>query len=153
MKQRLSQAALICLLLATSSPLFAQDLFFFGAPSKNIHCVYDRNSANGRPYIRCDIGQFTPSLKLVPQQTQEEIEIVGRCTPARMRAFVIEQDATAPSTFCPTDAPISEEQRVLGYGSKWQNGGFTCLSETSGMTCQNNLGHGFMLSRAFQKVF
>jgi len=151
--KKLCVVAVFAAAVMSANSSTAQELFFFSAPSKNINCVYDRNSASGRPYIRCDIGQFTPSLKLVPQQTQEEIEIFGRCTPAKMRAFVIEENARAASAFCPSDAPISEGQSVLGYGSKWQNGGFTCLSETSGMTCQNNLGHGFMLSRAVQKVF
>ena len=137
-----------------SSPVLAQDLFFFSAPSRNINCVYDSGSVSaGKASIRCDIGQFTPSLKTVPPQSKEDIEIFGRCTLAKMRAFVIEQDATATSTYCPTDAPISDQQTILGYGSSLQRGGFTCTSETSGMTCQNNRGHGFSLSRNLQKVF
>lgn len=135
-------------------PLSAQELFYFSAPSRNINCIYDSGSpATGKASIRCDIGQFTPSLKTVPPQSREEIEVVGRCTPARMRAFVIEQDATAPATFCPTDAPISDQQTILGYGLTIQRGGFTCSSETTGIRCQNNRGHGFSLSRNAQKLF
>jgi len=137
-----------------NAPLHAQELFFFSAPSKNINCVYDSGSpATGKASLRCDLGQFTPSLKTVPPQSKEDIEIFGRCTLPKMRAFVIEKDARATATYCPTDAPISAEQTILGYGSRIERGGFSCASETSGMTCQNNLGHGFSLSRNLQRVF
>ncbi len=150
------QVSLVCSLVSSVScgAAQAQDALFFSAPSKNINCVYDRNDDNkGQPYLRCDIGQFTPSLTVVPQQSAEEIEVMGKCTLPKMRAFVIGKNAPTTSTYCPTDAPIGERQTVIPYGSTWQYDGFTCISETSGMTCRNNLGHGFSLSRASQKLF
>jgi len=39
------------------------------------------------------------------------------------------------------------------YGVTGRFGGFTCLSESSGLTCRNEDGHGFSLSRARQTVF
>jgi len=150
------QVTLVCALSSAVScgAVLAQDALFFSAPSKNINCVYDRNDYNnGQPYVRCDIGQFTPSLTVVPPQSAEEIEVMGKCTLPKMRAFVIGKNAQASSTYCPTDAPIGERQTVIPYSNSWQYDGFTCISETSGMTCRNNLGHGFSLSRASQKLF
>jgi hypothetical protein len=36
---------------------------------------------------------------------------------------------------------------VLPYGAMWSSGAFTCASETSGITCRNQSGDGFFLSR------
>ena len=39
------------------------------------------------------------------------------------------------------------------YGVTGRFGGFTCQSEKTGLTCRNQDGHGFSLSRARQTVF
>ncbi|HEX8906675.1 MAG TPA: DUF6636 domain-containing protein, partial [Longimicrobiaceae bacterium] len=43
--------------------------------------------------------------------------------------------------------------RVLGYGSTWRRGPFTCLVEASGVTCRNRQGHGFTVSRQRYRYF
>jgi hypothetical protein len=35
----------------------------------------------------------------------------------------------------------------LPYGRTWRQGGFTCLSRITGVTCRNRAGHGLFISR------
>lgn len=41
----------------------------------------------------------------------------------------------------------------LPYGREWQRGAFTCDSTASGLTCENQGGHGFFISKARVKVY
>ena len=36
---------------------------------------------------------------------------------------------------------------MLGYGATWGGGGLRCTSATTGLTCRNQDGHGFFVSR------
>ena len=42
---------------------------------------------------------------------------------------------------------------VAGYGQSAQFGPITCQSERTGLTCRNQSGHGFFLSRRRQELF
>jgi len=42
---------------------------------------------------------------------------------------------------------------VLRYGRTWFWHGIRCTSRASGLTCTNQSGHGFVLSRQSQRVF
>lgn len=129
----------------------AADVVFFSSPTKNINCTYEPTQPAKPPYtkvsadayVRCDIMQFSPTLKSIPQQSKEDIEIFGKCTIAQMKAFIIQERGVQTKTYCPTDVPISEGQFVLDYGKSYTRGGLTCISQMNGMTCQNGLGHGF----------
>ena len=150
-----------CLLMLFQSSAFAQKLVFFSSPTKNINCIYEPTQPPNPPYtkesadayIRCDIMQFTPTLKLVPNQSKEDIEIFGKCTIAKMKAFIIQEKGVQTKTYCPTDVPISDGQFVLDYGKSFTRGGLTCISQINGMMCQNGLGRGFFLSRSSQRLF
>ncbi len=120
----------------------------FKAPSGNINCIY--SDYDNKPEVRCDIMQFTPSFKTVPEGTSNE---VITCTPAKLRGFIITPADAQGQAFCPTDAAIDGQAVVLGYGQSFKRGGLLCTSETSGVTCMNAAGHGFSLSRTSQKVF
>jgi hypothetical protein len=37
--------------------------------------------------------------------------------------------------------------QVLGFGERWSQPGFRCLSRRSGLTCRNARGHGWWLGR------
>jgi len=127
---------------------------YFSSPTKNINCIYEKSRGNIKiTQVRCDIMQFKPTLKLKAVETEESIEIFGHCTKDKMRAFVIDLDSVATNVFCPSDAPIALNQPIIPYNSSWQKNGFICVSQTSGMRCQNNLGHGFFLSRNKQSIF
>jgi hypothetical protein len=36
---------------------------------------------------------------------------------------------------------------VLAYGKTWRQGGFTCASAATGVTCRSGAGHGLFISR------
>jgi hypothetical protein len=127
---------------------------YFSSPTKNINCIYENSRGNIKIIqVRCDIMHFKPTLKLKAIETEQTIEIFGHCTKDKMRAFVIDLDSVATNVFCPSDAPIASNQSIIPYNSSWQKNGFICVSQTSGMRCQNNLGHGFFLSRNQQSIF
>jgi hypothetical protein len=42
---------------------------------------------------------------------------------------------------------------VLPYGHRWQHAGFTCLSQSSGVTCTNAARHGLLVSRQSWRVW
>jgi hypothetical protein len=42
---------------------------------------------------------------------------------------------------------------TLRYGRTWNWLGIRCTSQRSGLTCRNQSGHGFALSRQAQRVF
>ena len=148
-------------LLSSQIPSSAQQLIFFSSPTKNINCMYEPTQPPNPPYtkvssdayVRCDIMQFNPTLKSVPQQSKEEIEIFGKCTIAQMKAFIIQEKGVQTKTYCPTDVPISDGQFILDYEKNFTRGGLTCISQINGMTCQNGLGRGFFLSRSSQRLF
>lgn len=158
-RQTFLSASLFLFLSQVSSS--AQQLFFFSSPTKNINCMYAPAQPPNPPYtkvpaeayIRCDIMQFTPTLKSVPQHSKEDVEIFGKCTLALMKAFMIQEKGVQTKTYCPTDVPISDGQFVLDYGKSFTRGGLTCVSQMNGMTCENGLGRGFFLSRSLQRLF
>ena len=42
---------------------------------------------------------------------------------------------------------------TLAYGKKWRQGGFTCASAVTGVTCHNRAGHGLVVSRQSWRGF
>jgi hypothetical protein len=48
---------------------------------------------------------------------------------------------------CGSDTVNIAPQRTLAYGQSWHRDGFTCKSQVSGLSCRNERGHGFFLSR------
>jgi hypothetical protein len=54
---------------------------------------------------------------------------------------------------CVGDTVRSPQAKVLAYGATRRLGPFTCVSRTSGLRCGTAAGHGFVLSRAHQKLF
>lgn len=138
----LAQAAALALgLAAVATPARADDVVItFRMPSGNIGCAYAR--FEGEPAtLRCDIR-----TGLVPRPPRPKgcdldwgygywMGITGRA-----------------HTFCAGDTALNPRARVLAYGRTWRRGGFTCSSRTTGLTCRNRSGHGFLLSRAYSRT-
>jgi hypothetical protein len=128
---------LALVVLALALPSTAQAVLVqFRTPSANIGCVYSSEPGRGGPYLRCDI---LSGLK--PK-------------PARPRGcnldwtFGFQMNATGRArTVCAGDTTVDKRAKVLRYGQKWANGGFTCTSRLAGLRCRNRSGHGFFLSR------
>ena len=48
---------------------------------------------------------------------------------------------------CAGDTAYDQSAPVLEYGTSWSRGGFTCVSQKSGLQCRNQEDHGFLLAR------
>ena len=115
------------------------EFIYFKTPSGNIHCAwYDVDG----PEVRCDIRDFTPSLTRPAD-----------CDLDWGFAFAIGAKSDRGAALCAGDTVVSPEATVLNYGKIFNQGGLSCASETRGLTCKNNKGHGFLLSRAKQRLF
>lgn len=102
----------------------------FRLPSKNIHCAYA--TGFGPVFLRCDIFS---GLKPRPRGTCQ-VDWVGLSLTTR---------SVGPT--CAGDTVFDPKAAVLGYGSVWKRGPFTCLSSRAGLSCANRAGRGFFLSR------
>jgi hypothetical protein len=48
---------------------------------------------------------------------------------------------------------VATDLPILRYGRTWTWHGIRCTSRRTGLTCTNQAGHGFVLSRQSQRVF
>jgi len=138
-----SRLGLFALAMALSQGhAFAQDdSFSFKTPSNNIYCWYD--SLEGMPEVRCDIMSFKSTLGPRPAD----------CDLDWGDAFAVTAQSTRGVAVCHGDTVKTPEAQSLPYGATWERKGISCSSEKTGLTCRNPAGHGFMLSKAKQKIF
>jgi Family of unknown function (DUF6636) len=128
------------------SPALAQEPQGFRTPSNNIHCLIEEWKADdGKPksQLRCDVAQLTGPIPPKPADCEFDWG----------QAYAIPGAGLAGQRLCYSDTVMNPEYLVLPYGAAWQRGGYTCKSETSGLTCVNGLGHGFALSKRTQRLF
>jgi hypothetical protein len=130
----------IALLVVLAAPAAAQDGAQFQTPSGNIHCVIYAEQPAG---VRCDMVELVQSYTAPPPD----------CDLDYGTSFYVEADAPKAGLSCHGDTIILPTMSVLAYGSQISVGGITCQSETSGLTCTNQTGAGFTLSRARQTLF
>jgi hypothetical protein len=140
-------AALLAIAMLAALPApraSAQSLMGFKMPSGNIYCIieppYEGNPASD---LRCDIQQMSSKPPPAPKD----------CPLSWGDAFAVAQDGNAGTRICHGDTTRDESLMTLAYGTQWNEGGYLCKSATSGLTCTNAAGHGFMLSKATQKLF
>jgi hypothetical protein len=128
----------LCLL---ASPALADDYIAFHSPSGNIHCgLYVSSDYTG---VRCDVYQMT---------VQSYNKAPADCEFDWGSSFAV--DVTGKGYLaCVSDAVADDSGLELGYGQEVSLGGITCSSAKSGMTCQNEAGHGFTVAKAKQKLF
>jgi hypothetical protein len=103
----------------------------FVMPSGNIACIYIPEGGtavyqppDGGPELSCD--------RLEPKYLRATL---GRSGKASVETDVGDQGC------CFSDTTVD-------YGETWSAGPFTCHSERTGLTCERNDGHSFLLSRA-----
>ncbi|MCJ8150576.1 MULTISPECIES: hypothetical protein [Shinella] len=103
----------------------------FVMPSGNIGCTYIPQGGtdvyqppDGGPELSCD--------RIEPKYLRATL---GRSGKATVLSNVGDQGC------CSAD-------RTIDYGEVWNGGPFTCYSERTGLTCERNDGHSFLLSRA-----
>jgi hypothetical protein len=118
----------------------------FRTPSNNIHCLIEEWKADhGKPQsqLRCDAAQLTGPVPPKPADCEFDWG----------QAFAVAGDGRSGQRLCASDTMMNPGYRVLPYSESWRRGGYTCQSETSGLTCVNGLGHGFALSKRTQRLF
>src|SRR4051812_11807670 len=125
-------AVAVTLALAFATP--AQAAFVqFRTPSANIGCAWSSDHGGN---LRCDI--LSGLEPRPPKPPGCELDW----------GFGFQLAATGRATaVCAGDTAVDRRARVLGYGSKWSRGGFTCTSRLAGLRCVNKSRHGFFLSR------
>jgi hypothetical protein len=134
---RLVVTAGFALGLVAAAPTASADTDMFTSPSGNIGCMMDFD------YVRCDINErnWTPPPRpadCAPQTGYGQ----GITLPVNGRAQFV----------CGGDSAMGAGW-VLPYGQSHAGGGLSCMSETTGMRCNNSDGHGFMLSRESYSLF
>ena len=131
-------------LMALGGPAAAQDQAGFKMPSGNVFCIIEA-PYDGHPQsdLRCDIMQINGRLPRPPAD----------CDLSWGDAFSVSERGRTGIRVCHGDTVRNDELPVLGYGATWNEGGFSCMSSPTGVTCTNEGGHGFSLSRAVQRVF
>ena len=131
-------AALAALLVVPS--LASADLKQFMSPSRNIGCIGDAKE------VRCDIKQTSATGPKRPQSCDLEWGDAFRVGPTGRARGVCHGDTALP-------AP-GENRRVLKYGTTIRlSPNLRCTSRRTGLTCSNNAGHGFKLSRTVIRLF
>ena len=137
---RLPLLAVAVLAMAAPGRFDAVQLESFQTPSGNIACMADDMDEDGRWELRCDVGERDWRGGRARNCELDSGDAVG------MRA------TGRPFWVCHGDT-ILRSGPVLGYGSTWRKGPFTCVVARAGVTCRNRSQHGFTLSRAAYRLF
>ena len=138
----LSRACLLLGLVATTAA--AEELATeFKSPSGNILCsLSDYDNVRS---VRCDIIEKDGKVPIQPAPAD--------CEDDWGNMFTVPSSGPA-ALECAGDLVANPESaKVLKYGDVINKYGITCQSEKAGMTCINRDGHGFIVSRATQKLF
>ena len=133
-----------------SAPPGAEKSHYFKSPSGNIVCGY-RDGINTQASVACRIKSG-----LKPPPPTERPGCVSRGE-VFLRATGRVQIGRS---ICPGedegDAGVlafESVAQVLAYGATWSGDGVRCTSAVTGLTCRNQSGHGFFLSRESWRAF
>jgi hypothetical protein len=128
--------------IGAMSPLHAEWRFEgFMSPTGNIVCAVYFEDGFPQTLI-CEIGEHTSADPPPPSD----------CDGDWGGTFSVEKRGDTAQLNCVTDS-IRADYPIIGYGSTWENGGFKCEVERQGVTCRNQDGHGFFLSKAEREMF
>lgn len=132
------RAVAVCVMgsaLLLPSSAFANAATGFRTPSGNIACeLYEG-------ILRCDLRE---NQAAVPAQPADCDLDWGNMFSLGVRG--------KPARLCAGDT-VFANQPVLAYGKTWNQGGLSCYSAASGLTCRNRDKRGFMLNKLAQKFF
>jgi hypothetical protein len=140
----MNMTVLIVAIVLLPKHVAAQTELGFKTPSNNIFCVIE-DPYDNHPFsdLRCDIVEGSSAAARRP----------NNCPLEWGDAFSISQNGNMGVRICHGDTVRNDEMMVLPYGAVWRQRNFFCKSEINGLTCVNSKGHGFMLSRAAQRIF
>ena len=129
------------LCLAATPALAEENFLTFKSPSGNILCSM---VGGDEASVRCDMLTLTQSFTKRPPGCEFEWG----------HAFWIGLDSAKGELACVNDAlGVSGHTPVLPYDARLDYAGITCVSEKAGVTCNNEAGHGFTLSKARQELY
>jgi hypothetical protein len=132
-------------LLAAPAAASAQSVVIsFRTPSGNIGCVYAHFPPDA-PNLRCDIRSGLHNPKL-PSRGNCNLNVdfgQGLWIADRGPAHIV----------CAGDTALDPHATVLPYGTTVVRDGFSCQSETIGLTCKNRSSHGFFLNADVWRLF
>jgi hypothetical protein len=111
---------------------------YFETPSGNIACAWFADfDTPSKTFLRCEIASLLRPRPKRPASCDVDWGY-GLTLANTGRAAVL----------CAGDTIRRTGRRaVLAYGTTWRKRGFSCRSESVGLTCRNIAGHGFFLSR------
>ena len=116
------------------------ELHAFRSPTGNIACLF---AVGDTVEVRCDLRDLNRSFTTPPKD----------CDLDWGDSFAVASGDARGSLVCHGDTVMDPGAEVLDYGSRLFFGDVTCLSEKTGMTCQNGQGHGFTVARRVQRLF
>jgi hypothetical protein len=137
-------ATITLVFISVAVPASAADAIEeFLSPSKNIVCSFSDNE--GVQGVRCDIINHADLPPVLPMPKDCDLDWGNM--------FIVSKTGKAGLECAGDLAGNPESAKTLNYGDVISHYGITCLSEKAGMTCINGDGHGFVVSRAAQKLF
>lgn len=141
MTHRLSIIA--ALLMAVSAPAaWADSLTPFRTPSGNIHCMLIEGDEG--MLVDCELREISKFTLAAKRPADCDLDWGNR--------FSLAAEGK-PAMGCYGDTLQAPASPVLDYGEKIGNGLLNCISRQSGLTCENQSGHGFLLSKTRQKFY
>lgn len=149
---------LTLLLLSAAAPVFAgsSSIYLnddyqhvFATPSGNILCGGNSHKhAKADKRYTNDLYCFIGLNKAMPKRCEKQGEGLDFTLNAKGKAAM----NCAGFEFVPYNEGY-EKTRVLKYGETVSGNGWSCRSETSGLSCKNNDGHGFSINRQEYRLF
>ncbi len=129
-------AAVLLLSTGTGTAAAASGADTFRLPSGNVYCAYEHYSF-APVDLRCEIRSGVKPLPPRPKA----------CGDADWGGGYSMRRTGPAHVLCITDTIYDPKAKLLGYGTTWRGGGFTCISRAAGLRCTNAGGDGFFLSR------
>jgi hypothetical protein len=123
--------------LPTQAVLAQDSLDGFRTPSGNIQCAFFDDTS-----VRCNIADKATPLPPRPRD----------CELDWGNDFGLDGTSRRGELLCVGDT-IRGHYLVLPYDESFQRGSITCRSERTGVTCANERGAGFAISRKEQRLF
>ncbi len=116
----------------------SEEIYYFQVPSGNIHCA-----ASSLYGLDCEIG--TIAAKIPPRPKDCDLDWGYR--------FMMSTTGISKRGCYGDTIGRDPKHPVLAYGKMWRSQEFSCLSKRTGLTCQNQSGHGWNLSKGKQQLF
>ena len=129
------------IVLILFAPASVADVWTFETPSENIQCIVGQEP--GISDLTCTIIERS-GAPAFPRPAE--------CQSDWGHEFFMTNTGAVRMLCQPVNRNRDGFDRAE-YGVTGSFGGFVCYSSEKGLECKNEVGHGFFLSRAVQKVF